>query len=152
MIPGAKIISGKASVARVNRAGGSEPLSRRFREWSTLRKFLGSKEPPDWLKIDLNAVEIRTVQDCAKARAKLKALARTAPFMNIKKKKVLMKAFFMAQFSYCGLILMFHSRKLNNKINKLHERCLRIVYNDNTLSFQELLETDNFVLVHHRNI
>ena len=30
----------------------------------------------------------------AKARAKLKALARIAPFMNIKKKKVLMKAFF----------------------------------------------------------
>ena len=36
----------------------------------------------------------------AKARAKLKALARIAPFMNVDKKKVLMKAFFMAQFSY----------------------------------------------------
>ena len=29
----------------------------------------------------------------AKARARLKALARIAPFINIKKKKVLMKAF-----------------------------------------------------------
>ena len=48
----------------------------------------------------------------AKARAKLKALARIAPFMNIKKKKVLIKTFFMAQFSYCPLIWMFHSRKL----------------------------------------
>ena len=72
--------------------------------------------------------------------------------MNIKKKKVLMKAFFMAQFSYCPLTWMFHSRKLNNKINKLNERCLRIVYNDNTSSFDELLETDNSVSVHHRNI
>ena len=71
--------------------------------------------------------------------------------MNIKKKKVLMKAFFMAQLSYCPLIWMFHSRKLNNKISKLHKRCLRIVYSDNT-SFEELLETDNSVLVHHRNI
>ena len=88
----------------------------------------------------------------AKARAKLKALARIAPFMNIEKKKVLMKAFFMAQFSYCPLTWMFHSRKLNNKINKLHERCLRIVYSDNTSSFEELLETDNSVSVHHRNI
>ena len=59
----------------------------------------------------------------AKARAKLKALARIAPLMNIKKKKVLMKAFFIAQFSYCPLTWMFHSRKLNSKINKLHERC-----------------------------
>ena len=88
----------------------------------------------------------------AKTRAKLKALARIAPFMNIKKKRVLMKAFFMAQFSYCPLTWMFHSRKLNNKINKLHERCLRIVYSDNTSSFEELLETDNSVSVHHRNI
>ena len=53
----------KASVARVNRAGGSEHLSRGFRRWSPMRKFLGSKEHLDWLKVDLNAVEIRTVQD-----------------------------------------------------------------------------------------
>ena len=71
MIPGANIISGKASVASFNRAGRSEPLSRGFRGWSPLRKFLDSKEHLDWLKIDLNAVEIRlymhqklmTVQD-----------------------------------------------------------------------------------------
>ena len=42
---------------------------------------------------------------------------------------------------------MFDSRK----INKLHELCLRIVYSDNTSSFEELLETDNFVSLHHRN-
>ena len=47
---------------------------------------------------------------------------------------------------------MFHSRKLNNKINKLHERCLRIVYSDNTSSFEELLEIDNSLSVHHQNI
>ena len=63
MIPGANIISGKASVVRVNRAGGSETLSRAFRGWSPLRIFLGSKEHLHWLKIDLNAVEMRTIQD-----------------------------------------------------------------------------------------
>ena len=47
---------------------------------------------------------------------------------------------------------MFHSRKLNNKISKSYERCLRIVYSDNTSSFEKLLETDNSVSVHHRNI
>ena len=62
-----------------------------------------------------------------------------------------MKAFFKAQFSYC-LIWMFHSRKLNNKINKLHELFLRVVYSGNTSSFEELLETDNSVSVHHRKI
>ena len=68
MIPGANIISGKASVASVNRAGGSEFLSRGFRGWSPLRKFLGSKEHLDWLKIDLNAVKMRTVQDCIRTK------------------------------------------------------------------------------------
>ena len=34
----------------------------------------------------------------------------------------------------------------------MHERCLQIVYSDNTSSFEELLETDNSVSVHHRNI
>ena len=87
----------------------------------------------------------------AKAKTKLKGLARIAPFMSSKKKKVLMKVSFIAHFSYGPLIRMFHSRKLNNEINKLHTRCLRIVYSDNTSSFEELLETDNSISVHHRN-
>ena len=63
-----------------------------------------------------------------------------------------MNAFFNAQFSYCKLTWMFHSRKLNNKINKFHERCLRIVYNNNTSTNEELRETDNSVSVHFRNV
>ena len=56
-------MSGKAIVASFNRAGRSEPLSGGFRGWSPLRKLLGFKEHLDWLKTELNAVEIRTVQD-----------------------------------------------------------------------------------------
>ena len=66
MIPGANIISGKASITSNNRAGGlgcSEPLSRGFNGQSPLKKFLGSKEHLDWLKIDLNAAKIITVHD-----------------------------------------------------------------------------------------
>ena len=91
-------------------------------------------------------------QICSRTSAKLKALARIAPFMNITKRKILMNAFFNTQFSYCPLTWMFHSRKLNNKINKLHERCLRIVYNNNTSTYEELLETDNSVSVHFQNV
>ena len=47
---------------------------------------------------------------------------------------------------------MFHSRRLNNKINKLHERALRLVYKNKTLSFVELLIMDNSFTVHHRNL
>ena len=47
---------------------------------------------------------------------------------------------------------MFLSRKLKNKINKLHELCLRIVFSDDTSSFEELLEIDNSTSVHHQKI
>ena len=44
---------------------------------------------------------------------------------------------------------MFHSRNLNNKINWIHERALRLVYQNN-LSFSELLDLDNSVTVHQK--
>ena len=47
---------------------------------------------------------------------------------------------------------MCHSRIINKKINRLHERCLRIIYCDNQSSFEELLEKDNSVSIHDRNI
>ena len=46
---------------------------------------------------------------------------------------------------------MFNNRILN-KINRLHERCLRIIYSDNTSSFSDLLGIGNSVPVHHKNI
>ena len=47
---------------------------------------------------------------------------------------------------------MFHSRGKNNKINRIHERCLRIIYNDKKSTFYELLEKDGSVSIHKRNL
>ena len=47
---------------------------------------------------------------------------------------------------------MCHSRSLNTKINRIHERALRIVYCDNTLSFEDLLIKSGSVSIHHRNL
>ena len=47
---------------------------------------------------------------------------------------------------------MLHSRKLNSRVNKLHERALRIVYQDYASSFTEILEKDNSTAIHNRNI
>ena len=72
--------------------------------------------------------------------------------MELPKRRILMNAFFKAQFNYCPIIWMFHSRCLNNKINRLHERCLRMIYNDKISNFEELLSKDNSVFIHHSNI
>ena len=72
--------------------------------------------------------------------------------MDLAKRKSLMKAFVTSQFNYCPLIWMFHSRQLNNRINKIQERALRLVYRDNKLAFDDLLKLDNSVTIHQRNL
>ena len=62
------------------------------------------------------------------------------------------KAFIASEFGYCPLAWMFCCRKLNSRVNKLHERALRIVYQDYASSFTELLEKDNSKTIHNRNI
>ena len=41
---------------------------------------------------------------------------------------------------------------MNNRINRIHERSLRIVYNDFISTFSDLLQKDNSVSIHYRNI
>ena len=49
---------------------------------------------------------------------------------------------------------MLHSRIMNNKINRLHERCIRLTYEDMLYvsSFEELLEQVKPVSIHTRNL
>ena len=89
---------------------------------------------------------------CKKASKKLNALARIAPYMNTQEQRTIIKSFVTFQFSYCPLICMFHSRRLNNKINSTHERALRVRYQDNMSTFQELLNKDNSVSIYHWNL
>ena len=72
--------------------------------------------------------------------------------MELLKRCTLMDAFFKAQFNYFPVVWMFHSRSFNNKINRLLEHCLRIIYNDKRSNFDELLVKDNSVSVRHNNI
>ena len=47
---------------------------------------------------------------------------------------------------------MFHKRQASLKIYRLHQYFLRKAYNDNVLSFQDLLNTDNSFTIQHQNI
>ena len=46
---------------------------------------------------------------------------------------------------------MFHSHAANSRITRLREICIRVTYNDKTLSFENLLEKDKFVTLHTGN-
>ena len=60
--------------------------------------------------------------------------------------------FFNSHFNYYPLSWVSHSRKLNNEIIRLHERSLRIMYNDNSSTFERLLTKDNSISMHDRNL
>ena len=87
-----------------------------------------------------------------RANKELNALVKLTPYMELGKKCIVKNVFFNFQFNYCPVIWMCHSRALNNKINRLHERCLRLVYKNKTSTFKELLEKDSSVSIHYRNI
>ena len=82
---------------------------------STEEKLLG-------VKFDSNlSFENLVTSLCKKASQKLRALARISHYMNLNKRRNLMKAFITSQFSYCPLMWMFHNGNLNNEINRIHE-------------------------------
>ena len=92
---------------------------------------------------------------CKRATQKLNALARIAPYMCLEKRKTVMKAYVASSISIWVLSLSLdvsQQKGLNNKINSLHERALRITSGDRSSSFENLLKKDNSVSIHHRNI
>ena len=78
-----------------------------------------------------------------KASKKYHTLARIWNCMDTKKRRVLMNTFITSQFSYCPLVWVFHGRTLNNRITKIPEKALRIVYKDENISlFWWLIEKE----------
>ena len=100
---------------------------------------------------DLN-FDIHLSAICNKVSKKFNGLGWIANFMSLEKRRIVMKTFIESQFNYCLLICMFHSRAIINKINRLHERALRIVYSDFKSTFEGLLMKDNSFSIHERNI
>ena len=111
-------------------------------ENNTSEKLLDSD-----LKFDMRVNNL-----CKKTTENLNALARISGYMDSSKKRTIMKAFITSHFSFCPLVWMFHNREINNKINRIHERSLRLVHSDKESTFKELLDKDKYVSVHHKNI
>ena len=81
-----------------------------------------------------------------------KGLSRLVKLLTFDENRILFKAFFESQFKYCPLTWMFCNRKTNNRIDKLHEQGLRLVYDDYETSFPDLLAKDGSFTVHHIDI
>ena len=125
------------------------------------------------LSIEINGISIRTTEEVKllgitidsklqfqshveaifmTANEKVKASSRIARYLQKRKAYMLYKTFKRSTFNYCPLIWMFCGKIANNRINQLHKRALRVLHNDYTATFEDLLEKSKDVTVHCSNL
>ena len=88
----------------------------------------------------------------SKGNERLNALSRVSKYMTLPKRRLLMSSYITSQFNYCPLVWMIQNRKSNKKINKAHQKSLRIVYADHKTRFSELFKIDKLVTIYQRNL
>ena len=86
-----------------------------------------------------------------KAQYKLHALRRIRKFLTIEKAKILGNAFIGSQFNYAPLLWMFCRKTLYSKIEKIHHKTLKVIYESND-TYDNLLLQSNTVSVHQRHL
>ena len=89
---------------------------------------------------------------CKKTSQKLNALALVSSFMDLPKYWVIMKVYINSQFGYCLLVWIMHSQSINKKISHIHKPALRTAFQDKFSTLENLLDKDQAVKIHVRNL
>ena len=89
---------------------------------------------------------------CKVASVTIKGFGRIRNRLNLSQAKILYKHLILSHFNYCCLVWMFCSKTLQNKINQIQKRALRIVYNEPNLNLDKLVELDKSTTIHIKNI
>ena len=87
---------------------------------------------------------------CSKPNIRLTTVSVIEKLLSFTESRTRFETFVNSQFQYCATFWMFHSRRTNNKINRLPERTLIIVYDYDVSTFDQLLEMDISFCIHHR--
>ena len=82
-----------------------------------------------------------------KTSQKIWALASLSRYLDDTQKGSIFGSVIRSQLRYCPTVWI-----TNNMIDKLHERALRIVLNNQTINFETLLAESSDICNHHRNI
>ena len=80
---------------------------------------------------------------CKAAGAKLNAIKRLGPKLNEKERKLLIDTHVLPYLNYCSTVWHFCGRVEIHKMEKLHERCIRFIYNEYEMEYFELLRKTN---------
>ena len=83
---------------------------------------------------------------CRNAQYKLHALRRIRRYLSLEKAKMLCSAFIDSQFNYAPLIWMFCRKGLYLKMQKIHHKTLKVIYQSNKF-YEELLQLSETVFI-----
>ena len=88
---------------------------------------------------------------CRNAQYKLHALRRIRKYLSLQKAKLLGNAFIDSPFNYASLIWMFCRKGLYLKMQKVHHKRLKVIYQSNK-TYEEPLELNETVSIHQRQL
>ena len=77
---------------------------------------------------------------CRSAANQLNALIRLKSYLSFNAKRVLINSYIISNFNYCPLVWIFSTAKSLNKIESLQKKALRLLYDDYSISYEDLLE------------
>jgi hypothetical protein len=80
---------------------------------------------------------------CKKAARQLNAFKRISKNLSVTERESIYNSFIISVFNYCPLVWHFCNKSDHKKIEKINERALRVVYNDYTRSYDDLLKIGN---------
>ena len=82
--------------------------------------------------------DFQVTQICKKAAKQLHVLQRLSKFLNEKPRFLIYKSFIQSNFNYCSMVWHFCSKTNTEKLEKIQQRALRIVFNDYVSSYETL--------------
>ena len=89
---------------------------------------------------------------CHRASLKIRSLSRISPYLQQNQIKLLFNASILSTFNYAPLTWMFCNKSCSKKLDSIHKRALRIVYQDFTKSYEELLQISGYKRIHEVHI
>ena len=89
---------------------------------------------------------------CEKASYKLWALQRVRQFLTVMQAKTLPSSFVNSQFNYCAIVRMFSSRKSKLRLENIHKKTLRVVYNEYEKNYKGLLADHYEIGIHQKHL
>ena len=88
---------------------------------------------------------------CRNANDKLYALRSIRKYLTQDQAKLLYNAFINSQFNYVPIIWMFCRRNQYLKIQKIHHKALKVVFNSDD-GYDELLQMSNEIIIHQKHL